>query len=198
MPGTQRQIERRPGGGGGAARVHDDELGPGVHTSAHPLIQDRVTLGHVRADDEKTVRVLEILVVPRRAVRAERSFVPGRRAGHAQARVAVDVVGAQETFGQLVGDVLGLGRELPGNVQGDGVRPVHVDDSPETIGDPLQGHVQRHPLERPTRAAALRVGETVGGMDGLVDRAALRTEAAEVGGMRLVAADACDPTVGHV
>ncbi len=147
--------------------------------------------------------MLEILVVPRRTVRAERELVAARRAGHAQARIAVDVVGAQEALGQLVGDVLRLGRKLAGNVQGHGVGSVCVDDPPEAVGHRLERHVERHALEgSPARRgqprAALRVGEAVGGVDRLVNRAALGAEAAEVGGMVLVAADARDAPVGHV
>ena len=144
--------------------------------------------------------------MPRRPVRAERELVAAGRARHAQARVAVDVVGPQKPLGEFVADVLRFRRELTGNIQGHGVRAVLGDDPAQPIGDRPERHVERHALEGAAAAgrvpavepAALRVGEPVGSVDRLVDGAALRTQTAGVGGMILVAADAHHPPLGHV
>ena len=179
-------------------RVYHDELRPGGHAAAQALVQDGMAVRHVRADHQKTVRVLEVLVVARRPVRAERELVAAGRAGHAQARVAVDVVGAQEAFGELVGDVLRLAGELPGNVERHGVGSMGVNDPPELAGHRVERHVERDFLERPISASPLCVREPVGRADRLVDRAALRAEAAEIGGMVPVAADTVHASVFDV
>ena len=44
-------------GGGGAARVDHDQLGAGLEPVGHPQEQDRMAVGHVRADDEEQVGV---------------------------------------------------------------------------------------------------------------------------------------------
>src|SRR5439155_15357299 len=53
---------------------------------------------------------------------SERAFVPGDRGSHAQARVGVDVRRTDEALHQLVGDVIVLGEQLPGQIKRDGVR----------------------------------------------------------------------------
>ena len=60
----------------------------------------------------------------RRRVGAERLLVAGDRARHAQPRVGVDVVGADQPLRELVEDVVVLGQELARDVERDAVRPV--------------------------------------------------------------------------
>ena len=94
--GARRDLQEQVGlvGGGGAARVDDDQLGARLDPLHHPQEQDRVAVGHVGADDEEDVGVVEVLVRAGRAVRAERQLVAGARAGHAQPGVRLDLVGA--------------------------------------------------------------------------------------------------------
>ena len=54
--------------------------------------------------------------------------VAGDGGGHAQARVGVDVVRAEEALGELVDRVVVLGQQLAGDVERDRVGPVLVDD----------------------------------------------------------------------
>ncbi|VWC28958.1 hypothetical protein BLA24064_06230 [Burkholderia latens] len=70
QPVRQREIGARPDlqeqvglvGGRGAARVDDDQLRAGLHAVHHPQEQDRMAVGHVRADHEEQVRAIEILI----------------------------------------------------------------------------------------------------------------------------------------
>ncbi len=89
-----------------------------------------MAVSHIGADDEENVGRFEVLIRPGWPVRAEGQLVTRTGAGHAQPRVRLDLVGADEPFGQLVGQVLGLERHLSGHIQGEGIRPVFVDDLP--------------------------------------------------------------------
>ncbi len=147
-----------------------------------------MTVGHVGADDEEDVRLLEVLVRTGRAVGAEGELVAAARAGHAQPGVGLDLVGADETLGEFVGQVLGFQAHLPGDVERDGVGPVLVDDRPqpqgragdrfvEAGGDRLAAALGTHQCG----GKAPRGGEHVG------RRRALGAQPAEVGGVGLVA-----------
>ena len=70
--GPQRQVERGAAGGDGAARVHHDELCSPRNPAAHPLVQDGMAVGRVRADNQEPIRVLEVLVMSGRAIGTER------------------------------------------------------------------------------------------------------------------------------
>ena len=78
----------------------------------------------LRADQHDEIGLLEILVAAGHHVRAEGAAVAGDRRGHAEARVGVDVGRADEALHQLVGDVVVLGQQLAGDVEGDAVRAV--------------------------------------------------------------------------
>src|SRR5712692_11253726 len=59
--------------------------------------------------DQNALREINVLVAGGRGVRAERRLVTRRRRGHAQPRIGVDVIGADEALGELVEDVIILG-----------------------------------------------------------------------------------------
>jgi hypothetical protein len=52
----------------------------------------------------------------------------GDRGRHTEARVGVDVGRAEKAFHQLVGDVVILGEQLAGQIEGDRIRPVAIKD----------------------------------------------------------------------
>ena len=85
---------------------------------------DRVAGGRVRAEQQHAVGLRDVGVGRRRPVGAERARVAGHRARHAQPRVRVDVVGAEEALGELVDGVVVLGQQLAGDVERDRVRAV--------------------------------------------------------------------------
>ena len=90
------------------------------------LVQHRMAPGRVGADQHHEVGELQVLVALRHDVGAERAAMPGHRRGHAQPRVGVDVRRADEALRQLVGDVVVLGQQLPGQIERDRLRPVRV------------------------------------------------------------------------
>ncbi len=95
-------------------------------------------------------RISRSVVVARHGVLAERALVSGDRGRHAQPRVGVDVRAADEALHQLVGDVVILGQQLPGDVERDRVRSV--------LRDRCRAKPPRDDVERlvPARAPAAR------------------------------------------
>ncbi|VWC39015.1 hypothetical protein BST28156_06867 [Burkholderia stagnalis] len=170
--------------GAGAPQIDDDQLRAGLHAVHHSQKQDRVAIGHVRADHEEQVRAIEVLVRARRAVRAERQLVAAARARHAQARVRLDPVGADEALRQLVDEVLRLDRHLAGHVERQRVRAVRIEHRAQAaagFGDRV-AHRQRHEVVL-ARVAHERALEPPGFAQRDVRRRAFRAEPPEVGRM---------------
>ncbi len=192
--GFDRQIEVGPVGGGGAPRIDDDEFRAGLEPIGHSQEQDRMAVGHIRADDEEQIGGIEIGVRTGRPIGAQGLLVTGSRAGHAQPGVRLDVHGAQVTLGQLGRQILGLDRHLARHIQRHGIGAVFVDDGPQPaagFGD--RGlHRRRLGLLAPRAAHQCRREPVVGGGHHLGVRGALGAQPAEVGGMQLVAADLGD------
>src|SRR6185295_17648166 len=106
-----------------AARIHDnDSHALAIKPALDALPEHGMALGHVRADDEKTFREIEILVASRRAIGTECQFVRARSTGHAKPRIGVDVVGANCTLCEFVENVLRFRCQLARDVKTDCVR----------------------------------------------------------------------------
>jgi hypothetical protein len=99
----------------GAARVRHDQLHAWFGTTGilDASKQNWVRVRRVRSDDEQRLRQGQVFVTGRRRVAAQRGFVAGHRAAHAQARIGVEVVGANQPFDELVEHVVVLGQQLP-------------------------------------------------------------------------------------
>ena len=179
---------------------HEDAVGVGELPLLDALPDDGVAVGRIGADQEEAVGELEVGVGRRRAVGAERARVADGRRGHAQARVGVEVVGAEEALGELGCHVVLLGEELAGAVEGDGVGPVRGDDLAQARG---RG-AERQPAT--TRARARRRGAR-----GAADRAAgprcgapggrwigLGADVAEVGRMLGITLHPAHHALGHL
>ncbi len=185
-PDLQEQIGLRRGRG--PSRIDDDQLGARLDPLHHPQEEDRMAVGHVRPDDEKGIRLIEVLVRPGRPVRPQRQLVAGARARHAQPRVRLDQVRPHEPLGQLVRQILRLETHLPGDVEGDRVRPVLVDDRPQPrrgLGD-RPGHRRRDRLLAPV-VPYQRAGQPPGSGEHVGRGRALGAEPPRVRRMRLVA-----------
>ncbi len=111
---------------------HDAQLRVRGLRRGHALEQHRMAPREIRADEHDELGLLEIRVVVRHRVGAERALVARDRRRHAEPRVGVDVRAADEALHQLVGDVVVLGQELARDVERDGVRTVLGDRARET------------------------------------------------------------------
>ena len=183
----------------GAARIGHDDLhgrvgGARVLDAAK---HDGVRPGRVAAGDEQALRVAQVVVAGGRRVGAQRGLVAGHGAAHAQARVGVDVVGADQALGQLVEDVVVLGEQLAAQIEAHRVGAVAVDGGGEAL---RRGVESRVPVDGVRCLAALRAQlglqqpglQCDGPAGGEVQGAALGAQAAEVGGVVGVAAHAGD------
>ena len=170
--------------GVGAPWVDDDDrhLGPRRLGRFQATEQDRMRVGHVAAGDQQAVGLLDILVAAGRGVGTQAALVADHRRAHAQARVAVDVVGADQGAGQLVEGVVVLGQQLAGDVEGHAVRAVLADGLGEHAGGVVEGAV---PAAAGTghALAQAQLGVEGAGVEvaGQVQGRALAAQAAEVG-----------------
>ncbi len=175
----------------GAARIDRHEL----HRRArglgrqHALEQDRVAPGEIGADQNQKIGRFQVFIGVRHRVRAEGPDMTGDRRGHAEAGIGVDIGRADEALHQLVGDVIVLGQDLAGDVEGDRVRPL--------AGDRL-GKALRHmasAASQDTRSPRFPGGEAGGRGSAFRPAPTLGAKPAEIGGMLRVAGDG-DRAVG--
>jgi hypothetical protein len=95
----ERQVEIGDGGGFAAPRVDDDDAQPGLAARASSMRRKTIgwaTAGLAPAISRQSASG-DVLVAARRRVGAERLLVAGHRRRHAQTRVGIDVVGADQT-----------------------------------------------------------------------------------------------------
>src|SRR5258708_4768271 len=133
-----------------APRIDDDDFHfrpPGTRF-LDPPEEHRVREGGVRARDEKAVGVIEVLVAIRRRVDTERGGVAGHGRGHAQARIGVDIGRTEKALRELVEDVIVLGEELAGYVEGDRVGAMLANRGEKASGDMIERLVPRDPAAR--------------------------------------------------
>ncbi len=147
-----------------------------------------MAVGHVRADHEEQLGTVEVLIGTRWPVGAKRQFVAAARAGHAQARVGFDVGGTHEALGQFVDQVLGFQRHLARHVEGQRIRPVGIEGVAQAGSGFADGLIHGN-AHRVVIACLAHVGifHAAGVGDGLAAGGALGAQAAEVGGVGLVA-----------
>jgi hypothetical protein len=194
--GSHRQVQVRALGGGRAARVGaDDERAFGL-TVADARPEDRVAGGRVRPQQQQAVGVGDVGVARRRAVEAERAAVARHRRRHAQAGVRIDVVRSQIALGELVDRVVVLRQQLPGDVEGDRVGAVLVDDRPQPARQRAEHVVPAGRLEaRVAILAPQRARRAVRRVHGERQAKRLTAGAAAVGGMKRVAAHGLEAAV---
>ena len=181
-----------------AARVGDDDLqvrigGPRVLDIAE---DDGMRHRRVGAGDEDDLGLKDVRVAARRRVGAERLFVAGDGRRHAQPRIGIDVVGADQPLGQLVEDIVVLGHQLAGNVEGHRIRAVGANGVGEAFGGFVERLVPVEPLTTAAHdAAPFRVLQTIGEFSSLSESRTLGAQAPAVGGVVRVTASVGDRSV---
>ncbi len=116
-------------GGLGAARIDGDNrdfVGVAEFALFDPFEDDRMAVRGVGADQEETIGKIDIGVGRRRAIGTERSLVTDAGRSHAQTRIGIEVIGAEETLRKFVSDVIFLRCQLPG-ARKTPPRRVHID-----------------------------------------------------------------------
>ncbi|KFB68800.1 MAG: hypothetical protein CAPSK01_001655 [Candidatus Accumulibacter vicinus] len=193
--GPERQVQVGQRCGFAAARVDDDDpqFRIGCACVLDAAKDDRMRDRRVGAGNQQAVGQGDVLVTTRWSIGAERLLVTGHRRRHAQARVGVDVVGADQPLGELVEDVIILGEQLPRDVEGDAVRPMRADDPGKTVGRMIERRVPADALTRQIAVQAqLRMQQAIVRLRRQVQCRALAAQPAEVGGVIGVAAYAND------
>ena len=169
-PRYDRQMEIGDFGALRAARVGNDDFQVRI---GRPCIldvaeDDRMRHRRVGAGNEDDLGLPDVLVAAWRRIGTQRLLVAGDGGGHAEPRIGIDVVGADQPLGQLVEDIVVLRHQLAGDVEGDRVRTVGADRLGETSGRLVERLVPVEPLATAAPGAApLRVLQTIGEFGGL-------------------------------
>ena len=153
-------------------------------------------VGGIGTGNKQTIGLINIGVTSRRCICTQGRFVTSHRRRHAQARVGVDVVGANQALGQFVEDVIIFGQQLAGNIKRDTVRPV----LPNRFGKPRRRMIKCSiPADtltcRRAGGAELRKLRACGVRIGQMQGRALGAQAAEIGRMIRVSAHTGNPRV---
>ena len=188
--GLEGQVQIGAVGAYRAARIDHDEAHvlPRRPGGFDALEKHRMAPGGIGADQHDEVGLLQILVAAGHGIGAEGARMSGDRRGHAQARIGVDIGGADETLHQLVGDVIVLGQKLAGDIERDRVGPVRGDGRGEGVGDRIERRVPGC-----TGAVDFRFQDAARQADRLAERRAFHAEAAAIGGMLGIAGDGQRP-----
>ena len=182
-PRADREVEIGALRGLGPARVDHHQLHVAFRArSLDPLPDDRMAPGRIGADQDDEVGRFDIVVAGRHDILTEAADVTGDSARHAEARVGVDVGGADEALHQLVGDIIIFGEQLAGDVESDAVRSVLRNGFSKAVRDegerlvPARPPLADHRVEQPSLQA-----------ERLAEMRALRAQLAAVGRMVRVA-----------
>ena len=147
-----------------------------------------MALRRVGADQDNEVGGIEIVVTTGRAIGAKAAAVAGHRRTHAKPRVGIEIVAAQSTLQQLVGDVVVLGEELAGSVDGQPLGPLLRQGGPDAIHQQPKGPLPTDRSKRLIEAGAPEgCGEPVG-VQGFPNRGAFDTHLPQGGRMVAIAA----------
>ena len=174
----------------GPARVdHDDARAAPLLVGEHALEQNRMTPRRIGADQNQEIGLIEIFVAAGHGVGAERAAMARDRRGHAQARIGVDIGAADESLHQLVGDVIILGQQLPGEIKRHRAGTVALDDMRKAMRDMIERVGPGDPLHRALAAADHRIEQAVLKAERLAERGAFRAQPSEIGGVLGIARD---------
>ena len=143
----------------GAARVdHHDRDAAGVAFFAfdQALKQHRMAFRCVGADQHRHAAVVEVVVAGRRAIGAEAAGVASHRRAHAEPGIGIEVVGAEGSFEQLLGEVVVLRVELARAIHGNGISPFVGQGGLDLIGDGLECLLPAHRFKVLIEAGAIQ------------------------------------------
>ena len=171
-----------------AARInHDDARAAIVAVRHDALEQHGMAPGRVRTDENDQIGAVEILVGAGHGVGAESAPMARDRRGHAEPGIRVDVGRADKSLHQLVGDVIILGEQLAGEIEGNRLRPIARDDPLEIFGDRIERRIPIGSHQRAVAGPAHRMKKARLQAKRLAQSRALRAEPAEIRRMLRIA-----------
>ena len=147
------------------------------------LAENRVIVGHVRADQQDHVGALHVFIVAGRAVASKRKLVAGNGRRHAQSRVAVEVVRTETELHEFAQRVEFLGDQLAGTEDAQSLGPVFRLHRAEALDQGFDRFVPANALQLAVPAQQ-RILSAIFDVDDVVFREALGAELAAIHLMR--------------
>ena len=162
--GPHGQVQVSSAGGIGAAGVYADNadvrVGRFMGFDAPP--DDGVAPGGVGSLHQKQVGFFDIVVTNRHGIFSQRQLISHHRRRHAQPRIGIDVVRANESFDEFTDQVILFRQALPRHVKRDRIGTVFLDKRLENGRCALQGHIPAYALHGPVAAEPhLRIEQPV-------------------------------------
>ena len=127
--------------------VDDAHLGVPALVLEDPAEEHRVHLGHVVPPQDEVVSQFEVVVAPHGLVALELGHETHRRAGHAEARVGIQVVATQPALDPFQCGVAVVNGPLARTVHAHGFGTVVLQRGRITLGDQVEGLVPGDHLE---------------------------------------------------
>ena len=92
-------------------------------------------VGRVGTCDEEAFGVIDVFVATWRCVNSERLLVTRHCRRHTEARIGIDVVGADQALGEFIENIIILGQQLARNVESHAVWAVFANGGGEAFGE---------------------------------------------------------------
>ena len=184
--GANRQVQVGRVAGGRLPGIHHydrDAAGLAPFALQQPLKQHRMALRRVGADQEGHGAVVEILVAAGGAIGAEAAGIARHCRTHAQARVGIEVVGADRPLEQLLGDVVVLDVKLAGAIHGDRTGALAGQGAADPGHDAIDGLIPADRLEGLIQAGASQRLAEPSVAQGVAHRGPLDAHLPKAGGM---------------
>ena len=184
-----RQMHIRSLRGLREAGIDDDDLhaaGMALFAFQEALKQHRVAFRGVGPDQEGHRAVVQILVTGGRTIGAQAAGVARHRGAHAQAGVGIEVVRAQGTFQQLLGQVVVLGVELARSIHRNRIGPLGGQGAADAAHQQVHRLLPSDGLERFVQAGAVEGLAKPTTTQGLANGRALDADLAQARGVLAV------------
>ncbi len=146
-PRLDGQEEVAGAGDGGDAWVNDDDFGPMFPRLPDVIGGDGGALGHVSPANPDNFRAHNVRPGVGGAVNAERFFVTGGSADHAETAVIINIAGAQGHMGELAHQVRFFGGQAGAAEQGEGITAVLALNPLNLTGHAADGLLVTHRLK---------------------------------------------------
>lgn len=178
---------------------NDGQFGSLFLGGPHAIESNGMAFGHVAADDENHIGMINVFIATRRTIAAQAGTITGHCRCHAQPAVRVRVIGAEETFEKFARQIRCLRVQLATSVKRNRLGTKLMHDVAERPGQMMQGLFPGDWAELflPARTRHWN-HEPIRSVHSFVQSGTFGTQATQIGGSILDPAKAFRPAVSSL